>query len=118
MKLCKKQKFLASRLQRPGVTSSLKKLLADCFKTLADGPKTGLLAACAISTGASQKTCFSFIKAFWKSDFTRHYDFSEMQSRVNKSHSPKYSHACYALKKSHCTHDLVDNCHVFLSGQA
>jgi len=49
MKLCKKQKFLASRLQRPGVTSSPKKLLADCFKTLADGPKTGLLTACAIS---------------------------------------------------------------------
>ena len=50
MKLCKKQKFLASRLQRPGMTSSLKKLLTDCFKTLADGPKTGLLAARAIST--------------------------------------------------------------------
>jgi len=31
------------------VTSSLKKLLADCFKTVADGPKTGLLAARAIS---------------------------------------------------------------------
>ena len=26
-----------------------KKLLADCFKTVADGPKTGLLAARAIS---------------------------------------------------------------------
>ena len=50
MKLCKKQKFLASRLLRPGVTSSLKKLLADCFKTVADGPKTGLLAARAISS--------------------------------------------------------------------
>ena len=50
MKLCKKQKILASRLQRPGMTSSLKKLLADYFKTVADGPKTGLLAACAIST--------------------------------------------------------------------
>ena len=31
------------------MTSSLKKLLADCFKTLADGPKTGLLAAHVIS---------------------------------------------------------------------
>ena len=31
------------------MTSSLKKLLADCFKTVADGPKTGLLAARAIS---------------------------------------------------------------------
>jgi len=31
------------------MTSSLNKLLADCFKTLADGPKTGLLAARAIS---------------------------------------------------------------------
>jgi len=77
MKLCKKQKFFASRLQRPvaarndviakkiasrlfqnrsgrpedpGMTSSLKKLLADCFKTVADGPKTGLLAARAISS--------------------------------------------------------------------
>ena len=50
MKLCKNPKILASRLQRPGMTSSLKKLLADCFKTLADGPKTGLLAARAIST--------------------------------------------------------------------
>jgi len=49
MKLCKKQKILASRLQRPGMTSSLKKLLADCFKTVADGPKTGLLAVRAIS---------------------------------------------------------------------
>jgi len=38
MKLCKKQKFLASRLQRAVMASSLKKLLAD-------GPKTGLLAA-------------------------------------------------------------------------
>jgi len=46
MKLCKKQKILASRLQRPGMTSSLK----NCFKTVADGPKTGLLAARAIST--------------------------------------------------------------------
>jgi len=35
-------------MQRPGMTSSLKKLLADCFKTVADGPKTGLLAARAI----------------------------------------------------------------------
>jgi len=43
-KLRKKQKFLASRLQRTGMTSSLKKLLTDCFKTLADSPKTGLLA--------------------------------------------------------------------------
>jgi len=49
MKLCKKEKFLASRLQRPGMTLSLKKLLADCFKTLVDGPKTGLSAARAIS---------------------------------------------------------------------
>jgi len=49
-KLRKKQKFLASRLQRTGMTSSLKKLLTDCFKTLADSPKTGLLAARAIST--------------------------------------------------------------------
>jgi len=24
-----------------------------------------------------------FIKPFWKRDFTRHYDFSEKQSRVN-----------------------------------
>jgi len=50
MKLCKNHKLLASRLQRPGITSSLKKLLADCFKTLADGPQTGLLVAPAIST--------------------------------------------------------------------
>jgi len=32
------------------MTLSLKKFLADCFKTLADGPKTGLLAARAISS--------------------------------------------------------------------
>jgi len=33
------------------MTSPLKQLLADCFKTfLADGPKTGLLAARAISS--------------------------------------------------------------------
>jgi len=32
------------------MTSLLKKLLAGYFKTLADGPKTGLLAAHAIST--------------------------------------------------------------------
>jgi len=32
------------------VTSSLKKLLADCFKTVADDPKTALLAARAISS--------------------------------------------------------------------
>jgi len=31
------------------MTSPLKKLLVDCFKTLADGPKTGLSAARAIS---------------------------------------------------------------------
>ena len=52
MKLCKNQKFLASRLQRPVAARTdviAKKLLADCFKTLADGPKTGLLAARAIS---------------------------------------------------------------------
>jgi len=30
--------------------SSVIKLLVDCFKTLADGPKTGLLAARAISS--------------------------------------------------------------------
>jgi len=47
MKLCKKQKFSASRLQRPVAARNdviAKKLLADCFKTLADGPKkTGVL---------------------------------------------------------------------------
>jgi len=32
------------------MTSSLKKLLADCFKNFADVPKTGLLAARAIYT--------------------------------------------------------------------
>jgi len=42
--------YLATRPQRPGMTSQLKKLLADCFKSLADGPKTGLLAARAISS--------------------------------------------------------------------
>jgi len=31
------------------MTSSLKKLLADCFKTSVDGPKSGLLVARAIS---------------------------------------------------------------------
>jgi len=41
--------YSASRPQLLGMTSPLKKLLADCFKTLADGPKTGLLAARAIS---------------------------------------------------------------------
>jgi len=46
---CKKQKFLASRLQRPGITSYLKKLLAD-------GLKTGLLAARAISTVTAGNT--------------------------------------------------------------
>ena len=53
MKLCKKQKFLASRLQRPvGAWNDViaKKLRGDCFKTLADDPKTGLLAARAISS--------------------------------------------------------------------
>jgi len=52
MKLCKKQKFLASRLQRPVEARNdviAKKLLADWVKTSADGPKTGLLAARAIS---------------------------------------------------------------------
>ena len=39
MKLCKKQKFLSSRLQRPGMRSSLKKLLADCFKTPSGRPE-------------------------------------------------------------------------------
>jgi len=52
LKLCKKQKFPASRLQRPWMTSSLQKLLAVCFKT-SDGLKIGLLAARAISNGAS-----------------------------------------------------------------
>jgi len=33
-----------------------KKLLADCFKTLANGPKTGLLAARAISTSYFEKS--------------------------------------------------------------
>ena len=37
------------------VTSSLKKLLADCFKTVADGPKTGLLAARAIFNASVYK---------------------------------------------------------------
>ena len=53
MKLCKKQKFLTSRLQRPVAARNdvtAKKLLADCFKTLADDPKAGLLAAHAISS--------------------------------------------------------------------
>jgi len=57
MKLCKKQKILASRLQRPVATRNdviAKKLLAVCFKTVADGPKTGLLAARAISSTESE----------------------------------------------------------------
>jgi len=39
---------LASRPQQPGMTSPLRKLLADCFKTfsLSGRPKTGLSAAC------------------------------------------------------------------------
>jgi len=36
---CKKQTFSTSRLQRPGMTSSLKKLLADCFKTSSGRPE-------------------------------------------------------------------------------
>jgi len=36
---CKKQNFSASRFQRPGMTSSLKKLLADCFKTSSGRPE-------------------------------------------------------------------------------
>jgi len=49
--------LLASRPQRPGMTTPLKKVLADCFKTLADGPKTGMLAARAISRVRILKFC-------------------------------------------------------------
>jgi len=38
-KLCKKQKASVIRLQRPGMTSLLKKLLADCFKTFSGRPE-------------------------------------------------------------------------------
>jgi len=75
MKLCKKQKFLASRLQRPGMTSSLKKLLANCCKTVADDPKTALLAARAISNSDTpapvhQGFQFGIFQArFWNSGF-------------------------------------------------
>jgi len=49
MKLCKKQIFGEQTVAaRSDVIA--KKLLADCFKTVADGPKTGLLAARAISS--------------------------------------------------------------------
>ena len=49
MKLCKKQKFLASKTASARNDVIAKKLLADCFKTLEEGPKTGLLTTCAIS---------------------------------------------------------------------
>jgi len=42
MKLCKKQKFLASGLQRPVATRNdviAKKFLADCFKTSSGQPE-------------------------------------------------------------------------------
>jgi len=68
MKLCKKQKFLVSRLQRP--VAALNDVIAK--KLVADDTKTGLLAARAISSAMTRSMllhncsnmpmCFSIVR--------------------------------------------------------
>jgi len=47
------------------MTPPLKKLLTDCFETLADGPKTGLLAARAISNCWVAACCSTYVSNWW-----------------------------------------------------